>query len=291
MKHLGLHQCALEAEGGRALAPFCGGGETGALGLEVLDIRENDVEDASGALARAAEASTTLTAFSGLADLRTLKAALTQAASPAEAKEGVPPPAKGVLVAGPHSMCHGALALLLALRPFVVPQPTTATQAASGAPSPIKGADEVKNPLSSSSTATATSSLPGVIIDLRGSAMCGFYQERTEAVDELLSLLAAQHTKPEPREPTPSETPTAAAVDTEEGGNQNEPTVADAVETFAPPQLHIHTLELDDATGLTPNQVKVVFAACAMGEASPAPPTILKLNGEVYKAPSSCSVQ
>jgi len=318
MKHLGLHQCAIEAEGGLALANYCGGASPGVFGLEGLDLRENDLGEASGPLARAAEVSTTLVTFSGLADLNKTRVALAQAKSPvpvsaatnAAALDGdnkAPvSQAKGVLVAGSNSMCHGALALLLVLRPFVVPQQQTTTAVSSlASPENTTAATEmvttasstVKNPLDGTSADGETTTLSGVVVDLRGSAMCGFYQERTEAVEELLSLLAAQHTKPEPPAPPAETSSVTSEVDAEGGGggsSGSEPALVPSSETtFSAPQLHIHTLEMDAASGLTPNQVKIVFAACAVSKDgdSPAPATILKMDGEVYKAPAMCSIQ
>ena len=117
-----------------------------------------------------------------------------------------------------------------------------------------------------------------MILDLRQSAMCGFYFERIEAVDALISLLeASARGGVSPADATATTKPEGHEVELGGGGSGGGP------------RLAVSCVEVDDACSLTDRQIRKVYDACfAPGATSPC--TVLKVNGTVYKPGFGCLV-
>ena len=286
LRSLGLRQCAIEGDGAVLLLPALTANQ-----LTHLDLRESDFGDeATAPLAAAAAKSSALETFCCV-DLKAARSALKAAKDAALAAKSADDVPTVELVAGKDSMAHGALALLLTVRPFVLPE------------SPAK----TVNPLSDAACAAESvlpaagasdHGFPAVSIDLCGSAMTGFYKERLDALNELTALIVASNAGAvPPTSPTPAAPAVVAGGAAAEGGVElgggHDPEVADAQgAASAPPRLGIRAVDLDEPSGLMPKQTQAMFDACAAAATSPgAPVTTIKMNGEAYHPPSGCSIQ
>lgn len=227
LQSLGLYQCGVGADGGSKLASCLR--EPSSI-LETLDLRENDLEKASADLASAAAASAVLSSLSGI-DLAAVRTILDSAPG----KEQAPV----VLKAGKDAMTHGCLALLLTLRPYVM----LSTSALEMASTPMA------NPLAH--TATSRSNILEVELDFENCTMTGFYDERTEVLDELLFLFAAPKASVH-LVPQPSFQSAGVSMDAELS--------RDIPET---PSARIRSVKFDGANGPSSRQLHSLCAAAA----------------------------
>lgn len=313
LRNLGLCQCAVEARGASYLQAQLSNGQ-----LTSLNLNDNDVAAGTHTLALAAAAAR-LPDFGGLnlkavADSIETAMATAAAGDPSTASSAAPPV---VLVAGKDAMAHGALALLEVVRAFT-PQAkglrsTTSVAADKDSnsttpqPNPLVtegGKTGSTNAASSSTASAAAGAVVPVVLDLRGSRMCGFYAEHTWAVDALVAILEAQQA---------ALTSTGGGINTANGDlspskevqvakGETPPVVADAEagvdvsvtgqgscsgETALPGgnvRVVIQTIELDEGCGLVPNQLQAVFDACDS--------TALNVDGKAYVPPRGlCSIQ
>lgn len=303
LKELGLGQCAVEAAGAGYLKAFVSNGP-----LTALDLRDNDVAHGTVTLALAAAAAR-LPDFGGqnlAAAASQLEAAVASAAAAGSVASTTVSPV--VLVAGPDAMAHGALALLEVLRRFTVPLTKAPTAAAEDGGS-ANVAAPVPNPMfagrSSSNAAAAAGVVVPVVLDLRGSRMCGFYAEHTWAVDALVAVLAAQQaaqtwaadaaalgtSSGEASAAGPakgaqvaaaSDAEVAVEVAGEAHGIGVEAPAAAAADGRV--RVVVQTVELDEGCGLVPNQLQALFDACDT--------TTVHVGGQAYQPPRGlCSVQ
>jgi hypothetical protein len=307
LKQLGLCQCAVEAKGAGYLKPFVSNGP-----LTSLDLRDNDVANGTTTLALAAAAAR-LPDFGGQ-NLAAAAATLESAVVAAAASRGVAPTQPVVLVAGQDAMAHGALALLEVLRRFVPPakaQLAAAEDGTSTSAAPVPNRIFASSGSSTNATATAGAVVP-VIVDLRGSRMCGFYAEHTWAVDALVAILEAQqaaHTSAVDAAALGTSSGYASAASPAKGaqmatGADNLPAAgastaevaveitvegvsgggSEALSAAGRVRVVVQTVELDEGCGLVPNQLQALFDACDT--------TTVNVDGKAYAPPRGlCSVQ
>lgn len=257
LKILDLYQCALTENGAETLCECLNMEGSNISSLISLDVRENDVKSWNRPLAEAAVKSTSLIEFCGISFTELYR-------NVNKAYDGT----KNVsLVVGKDAMCHGTLALLLSLRPFMFPD--TSSQ---------------KNPLAHKAPIDTEWTVPpvgvrasgSISLDLRGSAMCGFYWEEVEALDELIVLLQA----------------CVGVVDNSIDKSVQLDKAAAAEKTSPVSPLIISSVELDDDCGLTDKQIQSIYDACL----PPAPSTVkdkvttIKMNGAEYKPSWGCSI-
>lgn len=305
LRALGLCQSAVEARGAGYLQAQVSNGQ-----LTSLNLNDNDVAAGTHTLALAAAAAR-LPDFGGLnlaqvaASLETARA--TVAAADASTMKSATPV---TLKAGKDSMAHGALALLEVLRMFTpqvkTPDSTTAAidkESASNTPQPNPLVTEGSTS-SATSTAAAAGAVVPVVLDLRGSRMCGFYAEHTWAVDALVAILEAQqaalastagdaaatkeNVAPLAKEAqvVKGQTPASAATPYAEAGMEVTVTGqgGSGAQNFPGVRVVVQTIELDEGCGLVPNQLQVVFDACDK--------TTLNVGGKPYEPPRGlCSIQ
>jgi hypothetical protein len=254
---LGLAQCALEAEGGAALAHALSGSSSA---LRSLDVRETDLVEATRPLAEAVAASTSIVSFCGI-DLANVRVSCTSALS-FVSDDGI-----SVIVAGKDSMAHGVLALLLTLRPFLRRGLVAHVDA---------------------SRASPHVTVAELTLDLKSSAMCGFYWERTEVFDELMSMLDVTP-KPAASAVNPQSAPvegTISGVDTSEVELGGIDSLGVGSVDAEGPSLVLKRIDLDTATGLTPRQLRQLYDASKLN-----PGAEIILDGVPFAPTWACSVQ
>ena len=285
---LNLRQCAVEASGAESLASQCAVESSGAESLKHLDLRDNDLGDASADLAHVAAAS--LSDLNGgqvvFADLRRqLKLEFSTSSSSSSSPSSLASPSSSssssssssglVLAPGQDSMCHGVLAVLFALR--------RCTEEVSSGGGGVGGA---------------------VTLDLRGTQACGYYQERGEVPEELLSQLSGGGEARDDSDVGAEED--AQDARTMEGGEANAATTTAATtastevatvaangsnETARRTQAAtvIKKVLLDDDTGFSDRQVRLLYEACDPDV------TEVFLNDAAYEPPAGwaagCAMQ
>lgn len=309
LRNLGLCQCAVEARGAAYLQAQVSNGQ-----LTSLNLNDNDVAAGTPTLALAAAAAR-LPDFGGLnlkaaADSLQTAMATAAVADPSTASSAA---RAVVLVAGKDAMAHGALALLEVVRAFTLQakglDSTTIVAAdkegnsTTPQPNPLvtEGGKTGRTNAASSSTArAAVGAVVPVVLDLRGSRMCGFYAEHAWAVDALVAILEAQQAAltstggnaetinddlPSSKEVqvVKGKAPDAEAgveVSVTRQGSSNGDTALPGENV----RVVIQTIELDEGCGLVPNQLQTVFDACDS--------SALNVDGKAYVPPRGlCSIQ
>ena len=194
-----------------------------------------------------------------------------------------------VLAPGPESMCHGVLAVLFALRRSI--ELSRLLPPAPPSPSSISG-----NGDSDGGGGTTVS----VTIDLRGTQACGYYQERTEVVDELLSLLSAQSSSTSTSTSTSSgggsdeassssTSESAVVIANPEDGEAVGATATAPTSAAASSRVRITKVLLDDESGLTERQVQRLHDTASRDHDNAA---AIVLNGAAFEPTGwSCVLQ